>query len=131
VEVLRIGFVGTRTPHVDATATFFGDVFGLEVVREDSAWSILRLPTGRHDFFEVYGSDFDDARLAPPDETLFVAFTVRDLEAARNEILATGAEVGEVVWANEAFGDTDLEGFGWCFFRAPDHRTYVIQQVPD
>lgn len=131
LKISRIGFVGTRTPHVEATTSFFGGVLGMDVVRADPSWSILRLPTGRFDFLEVYGPEFDDERLAPSDESLFVAFTVEDLEDARREIVASGVEVGDVVWATEAFGDPDLEGFGWFFFRAPDGRTYVIQQVPD
>ena len=130
VKVLRVGFVGTRTSNVEATTAFFGGVLGLERVRDDPSWSILRLP-GRFDFFEVYGSEFDDERLAPSGEPLFVAFTVENLEDARKEIAATGVEVGDVVWADEAFGDPDLEGFGWFFFRAPDGRTYVVQQVPE
>lgn len=131
MEVLRVGFVGTRTSSVEATTSFFADVMGLEVVRDDPSWSILRLPTGPFDLFEVYGTDFDDERLAPSDESLFVAFTVADLEEARREISAAGVDVGDVVWAADAFNDPDLEGYGWFFFRAPDRRTYVIQQVPE
>jgi catechol 2,3-dioxygenase-like lactoylglutathione lyase family enzyme len=131
LKILRVGFVGTRTSKVEETTSFFGDVLGLDVVRADPSWSILQLPTGRFDFFEVYGSEFDDERLAPSDESLFVAFTVEDLEDARREIVEAGAEAGDVVWAKEAFDDPDLEGYGWFFFRAPDERTYVIQQVPE
>ncbi len=131
MKILRVGFVGTRTSKVEETTSFFGDVLGLDVVRADPSWSILQLPTGRFDFFEVYGPEFDDERLAPSDESLFVAFTVEDLEDARREIVEAGAEAGDVVWAKEAFDDPDLEGYGWFFFRAPDERTYVIQQVPE
>lgn len=131
MEVLRVGFVGTRTSKVEATTSFFADVMGLDVVRDDPSWSILRLPTGPFDLFEVYGTDFDDERLAPSDEWLFVAFTVSNLDEACREISAAGVDVGDVVWAAEAFNDPDLEGYGWFFFRAPDGRTYVIQQVPE
>lgn len=131
LEVLRVGFVGTRTSNVEVTAAFFRDLFGLEMVRDHPAWSILRLPTGRFDLLEVYGSDFDDGRLAPPDQPLFVAFTVTDLHEARQEITAAGHEAGDVVWASEAFGDPDLTGYAWFFFRAPDERIYVVQQVPE
>lgn len=131
MRILRVGFVGSRTSRVEETTAFFGDVLGLDVLRADPSWSILRLPTGPHDFFEVYGPEFDDERLAPPDESLFVAFTVENLDDARREITASGTDVSDVVWAKEAFDDPDLEGYGWFFFRAPDGRTYVIQQVPD
>lgn len=131
MKVLRVGFVGIRTPNVEATAAFFRDLFGLEMVRDDPAWSILRLPTGHLDLLEVYASGFADERLAPPDQPLFVAFTVTDLLEARAEIMAAGHQVGDVVWASEAFGDPNSAGFGWFFFRAPDNLTYVIQQVPE
>jgi catechol 2,3-dioxygenase-like lactoylglutathione lyase family enzyme len=131
VDVLRVGFVGVRTPHAEATATFFRDLFGLEALKDDPTWSILRLPTGRFDFFEVYGAQFDDERLAPPDQPIFVAFTVADLRDAHREITAAGRLVGDIVWADEAFGDPDLTGYGWFFFRAPDDLTYVVQQVPE
>lgn len=131
MEVLRVGFVGTRASDVNATASFFGEVLGLELIQDDPSWSILRLPTGPFDLFEVYGSEFDNERLAPADESLFVAFTVQSLEEARDEIMATGVEVGDVVWASEAFDNPDLDGYGWFFFRAPDNHVYVIQQVPE
>lgn len=131
MEVLRVGFVGTRTSNVTETAYFFRDLFGLDVIQDDSAWSILRLPTGRLDLFEIYASEFDDDRLAPPQQPLFVSFVVTDLQEAREEIKAAGHDVGEVVWASEAFGDSELAGFGWFFFRAPDELTYVVQQIPE
>jgi PPOX class probable F420-dependent enzyme len=79
----------------------------------------------------VYAPGFDDERIAPSTEPFFVAFTVEDVEEARSEIAAAGAGVGAVVWAKEAFGNPDLEDYGWFFVRAPDNRTYVIQQVPE
>ena len=68
---MRVGFAGTRT--------------------RDS----------RFDVFEILGSEFDDERLTPPAEPLFIAFTVEDLEGARRQIVATGVEVGDVVRAHE------------------------------
>ena len=130
VNVLRVGFVGTRTSNVEATASFFRDVLNLGVVRDDPAWSILQLPTGRFDYLEVYGSEFDDERLAPADASLFVAFVVDDLKGARGEVMAAGVEASEVVWAAEAFDNPDFEGYGWFFLRGPDGNTYVVQQVP-
>jgi hypothetical protein len=67
----------------------------------------------------------------PRNQPLFVAFTVTDLDEAHREVMATGCEIGDVIWADEAFGDPELSGFGWFFFKAPDGLTYVIQQVPD
>jgi hypothetical protein len=75
VRVRRIGFVGTRAAEAPATAAFFRDVLGQEALRSDPDWSILKLPTGGFDFVEVYGSAFDDERLAPPGVGLFVQQT--------------------------------------------------------
>jgi hypothetical protein len=66
VRVRRIGFVGTRAAEAPATAAFFRDVLGLEAIRSDPDWSILKLPPGGFDFVEVYGPAFADGRLAPP-----------------------------------------------------------------
>lgn len=131
MEVLRVGFVGLRTPNVEATTSFFRDLFGLGVVKDDPAWSILQLPTGPFDFFEVYGSAFDDERFAPPEQPLFVAFTVTDLREAHTEIVAAGYQAGDVIWASEAFDSPELTGYGWFFFQAPDGLTYVVQQAPE
>ena len=131
MEVRRVGFVGARTPNVEATAGFFRDLLGLEMVRDDPAWSILRLPTGPYDLLEVYGSAFDDERLAPPDQPLFVSFIVDDLLEAHDEISAAGHEIGDVVWASDVFEDPGMAGFGWFFFRAPDDLFYLVQQVPE
>ena len=131
MKVLRVGFVGARTANVEATASFFRDVLGLDMVRDDPAWSILQLPTGPLDLLEVYGEDFDDERLAPPDQPLFVSFVVTDLLEARAEIAAKGHEVGDVVWASDVFGDPSMTGFGWFFVRAPDDLAYIVQQMPE
>jgi catechol 2,3-dioxygenase-like lactoylglutathione lyase family enzyme len=56
MRVRRIGFVGTRAEDVPATEAFFRDVLGLETLRSDPDWSILKLPTGSLDLAEVYGA---------------------------------------------------------------------------
>jgi catechol 2,3-dioxygenase-like lactoylglutathione lyase family enzyme len=130
VKVQRVGFVGIRTPAVTETTAFFRDVLGLTVARDDDEWGIAQLPTGPFDMMEVYGPEFRDQRLAPEDASVFVGFIVEDVVEARQEILLAGADAGDIVWAAEAFGDEEYEGFGWFFFRAPDGRQYVIEQVP-
>jgi catechol 2,3-dioxygenase-like lactoylglutathione lyase family enzyme len=131
VDVLRVGFVGIRTEAARATTAFFRDVLGLEIRRDDDQWGIAQLPTGDFDFVEVYGPDFHDERLAADDASVFVGFVVDDVVQAREEILRAGAEASEIVWAAEAFGSHVYDGFAWFFFRAPDGRSYVIQQVPE
>lgn len=131
MEVLRVGFVGIRTSKSEETAVFFRDVIGLDMTRLDPSWSVLGLPTARFDLLEVYGSDFDHARIAPADQPLFLGFIVADLVAAHTELTAGGHPVGEIVWADEAFGNPEYAGFGWFFFQAPDGHAYAVQQAPD
>lgn len=107
----------------------FRDLLGLEIRRNDPGWSILQLPTGRFDFVEVYGAGFDDQRLAPADVPLFVAFIVDDVESAHAEARAYGAQVGDIVWPEELFGNAAYAGLGWFFLHAPDGNVYVIQQA--
>jgi catechol 2,3-dioxygenase-like lactoylglutathione lyase family enzyme len=130
MKVRRVGFVGTRTANVRATEAFFRDVLGLDSRRSDPDWAILQLPTGLFDFVEVYGPGFEDERLAPSEAGLFVAFVVEDLEAAHSEIRAAGFEVGELVWAEDAFAQSAFKGVGWFFVRAPDGNLYCIEQAP-
>ena len=106
MQVRRIGFVGTRAADVPATEAFFRDVLGLETIRRDADWSILKLPTGGFDFFEVYGTAFADVQ-------------------------AAGFEPGEIVWAEQAFEEPAYAGYGWFFVHAPDGNVYCIQQTSD
>ena len=128
MTIRRVGFVGSRTNDVRAMASFFGDVLGLESVRNDPDWAILQLPTGTFDFVEIYGSAFNDERLAPADAKLFVAFIVDDLEAAHTQAKSCGAEPSDIVLAREVFDQPAYGTLGWFFLRAPDGNVYVIQQ---
>lgn len=131
MKVRRIGFLGTRTASFGETSAFFQDVLGLEVSHREPDWSVFRLESGPFDLVEVYGPAKRDERLFPvnDDGALMAGFIVDDVVAARDEAIAAGAEVlGDIVWAEETFGDPALEGFGWFFLRAPDRNVYAIQQ---
>jgi catechol 2,3-dioxygenase-like lactoylglutathione lyase family enzyme len=106
VRVRRTGFVGTRAEDVPATEAFFRNVLGLESLRSDPDWSLLKLPTGSLDLAEVYGAAFDDDRLAPPGVRLFAGFVVDDLDAAHEEMQAAELAPGAIVLAEEAFHDS-------------------------
>jgi catechol 2,3-dioxygenase-like lactoylglutathione lyase family enzyme len=131
VNVLRVGFVGTRTGDVEATTSFFSDVLGLDVVKDEPQWSIFQLPTSRFDFVEIYGSSFDDKRLAPADVSSFIGFVVDDVVSAHAEVTAAGHEATDVVWASEAFDNPSFQEYGWFFVSAPDGNVYGIQQAPE
>jgi catechol 2,3-dioxygenase-like lactoylglutathione lyase family enzyme len=132
MRVLRVGYVGVRTEHIDETTAFFRDVLGLEPAGQSETVTFSLLPTGPRDFVEIYSPDHDDERMIPNGVDFVIAFVVDDLDQALAEIEAAGLElVGDVVWAAEAFGNAAFEGFGWFFVRAPDGHVYVIEQVPD
>lgn len=133
MKVRRIGFLGVRTDRVDETTAFFRDVVGLPAAATEESRTVTRLPTGRLDFVEIFSSDFHDERLIPPEATgVFVAIFVDDLEEARRDCTAAGVEIlGEIIWAEDAFGNPDYAGVGWFFVRAPDGNVYAFQHVPD
>lgn len=130
VHIRRISFVGARTERFEAMADFARDVLGLAPRYRDDGWAVFQLESGDRDFFEVYRPGHYDERLMPPEAGgLMISFEVDDLEAARAELIAAGAEiVADILWAAEAFGDPQYEGFGWFFFRAPDGIIYAMQQ---
>jgi hypothetical protein len=58
-----------------------------------------------------------------------LASPLDDIIGARQELEAAEVELlGDLVWANELFENTSMEGFGWFFFRGPDGNVYVMQQ---
>ncbi len=131
MNVERICFLGTRTGNFEATAAFFRDILGLTNAHAEPGWSIFQLPSGRSDYVEVFGPENDNASLFPAEvsEGIVVAFAVDDIVAAREELAAAEVDlIGEIVWANELFGNPSLEGYGWLFFRGPDRNIYALQQ---
>lgn len=130
MNIRRICFVGARTENFDAMTGFVRDVLGLTSAHQEGGWAVFRLESGDRDFLEVYRPGEYDERLLPAAASgPTVAFAVDDLLAARAELVAAGTEiVADVVWAAEAFGDPQLDGYGWLFFRAPDGNVYAIQQ---
>jgi len=130
LHIRRISFVGTRTEHLEAMADFARDVLGLTPGHRDDGWAVFQLESGDRDLLEVYRPGQYDERLLPADAGgVTIAFGVDDLIGARAELIAAEIEiVADTVWAAEAFGSPQLEGFGWLFFRGPDGNIYALQQ---
>lgn len=125
MNILRIGFLGTRTTNFQQTADFFQDILGLQIAWTKPDWTGFRLPTGKYDFVEIFGPTKQDPNLYPDSATgLIIAFIVDDVVGAHTEIAATGIELlGDVIWV--------ADGFGWFFLRAPDGNIYCIEQTPE
>jgi catechol 2,3-dioxygenase-like lactoylglutathione lyase family enzyme len=125
MNVLRIGFLGTRTTNFQQTADFFQDILGLQAAWTKPDWTGFKLPTGENDFVEIFGPAQQNPNLYPDSATgIIVAFIVDDVLDAHAEIAATNIELlSEVIWV--------ADGFGWFFLRAPDGNVYCIEQVPE
>ena len=130
MRIKRVSFLGVRTDEFVAMTAFVRDVLGLQPGHRDDGWAVFQLESGDRDLVEVYRPGGYDERLLPALATgPTVAFAVDDLLAARDELVTAGIEiVADAVWADEAFGDPEYEGFGWLFFRAPDGNVYALQQ---
>ena len=131
MNVQRICFLGTRTGNFEETAAFFRDVLGLDNAHAEPGWSVFRLPSGKRDFVEVFGTENQHASLSPTaaGDAVVVAFAVDDIVGAREELAGAGVElIGDLVWAADLFDDPAMEGFGWFFFHGPDGSVYVMQQ---
>jgi catechol 2,3-dioxygenase-like lactoylglutathione lyase family enzyme len=128
VRVLRIAWLGTRTDRFEETTAFFRDVLGLPLVRRRTGFAALGLPSGERDLVEVFGpdaprTDFEAQHyLAGP----VAGFLVDDLEGARAELAAAGAELpDQITWLKSR------PGHGWFHFRAPDGNLYQMLQDRD
>jgi catechol 2,3-dioxygenase-like lactoylglutathione lyase family enzyme len=131
VNVTRVSFVGTRTEDFEATVALFREVLGLEQAFSTPGWSGFHLPSGERDLLEVFGRSDIDRRVVPEEfgNRVLVAFAVDDVVSAREELSAAGVElIGDLVWATDVTGNALDQGWGWCFFRAPDGNIYIIQQ---
>ena len=131
MNVLRVSFVGTRTTDFDATMGLFRDVLGMEPAFAHPGWAGFQLPSGERDLLEVFGRPDMDRRVVPSEfeSGVLIALAVDDVAAAREELAAAGIElIGDLVWATDLTGNAAEEGWGWCFFRAPDGNVYVLQQ---
>jgi catechol 2,3-dioxygenase-like lactoylglutathione lyase family enzyme len=121
VHVRRLAWLGTRTPNVDETTSFFRDVLGLELQYEEPGFAMLRLPDADRDFVEVFGVDDRDWSFYTTGPV--VGLLVDDITQARAELDAAGIElIGEIQWL------ASMEGYGWFHFRGPDGNVYAMLQ---
>ena len=125
MNILRIGFLGTRTTNFQQMADFFQGILGLQSAWTKPDWTGFKLPSGKNDFVEVFGPSMQDSNFFPDSVTgILVAFIVDDVVGAYAEIVEAGIELlSEIIWVSD--------GFGWFFLRAPDSNLYCIQQVPE
>mgnify|MGYP000343629288 CR=1 FL=1 len=99
MRVRRLSWVGTRTGKFDETLDFFGGVLGLTLVREEPGFAMFSLPSGDHDYVEVFG--LDDPEVPFMTTGPVPGLLVDDVAQARQELEAAGIELLEPIrWLN-------------------------------
>lgn len=131
MNVLRVSFVGVRTPHFESARAMFSDLLGMDSAFSYPGWAGFALPSGPRDLVEVFGPEMTDERVAPAafESGVLIAFAVDDVISARAELAAADVELlGDIVWGRELTGGDESDPWGWFFFRGPDGNIFVIQQ---
>jgi hypothetical protein len=117
VQVLRLCWLGIRSPEYDAMVRLLRDVMGLRVELEEASTTELSLPSG--DRVQVFGPgdayfDFFGRHASGP----VALFEVDDVRSARAELVAAGVEV---------IGDLERDlSWEWLRFRGPDGDLYEL-----
>jgi catechol 2,3-dioxygenase-like lactoylglutathione lyase family enzyme len=115
MEVMGLGWLGTRTRDAEALVDFYSRVLGLRLTHQEPGFWVFTLPDGSN--VEVFGVEYggkDHFDTGP-----VAGFAVRDLTAAVAELRAAGVELlGE-------------PGPTWQHFRGPDGNVYEMVAAPD
>jgi catechol 2,3-dioxygenase-like lactoylglutathione lyase family enzyme len=117
MKVLGLTWLGTRAAEFDVAMQFAERVLGLSRSFEDEGVAGYELPDGST--YEIFAPGVPAG--GHPPEGVVGGFQVDDLAAARAELEAAGAEVGEVRSAG---------GVEWFYFRAPDGNLYELVGSP-
>jgi catechol 2,3-dioxygenase-like lactoylglutathione lyase family enzyme len=115
MDVIGLGWLGTRTSHAQALADFYEKVLGLTLSHHSPGFWVFTLPDGNN--VEVFADGYEGKEHF--DTGPVTGFAVRDLPAAVAELRANGVELlGE-------------PGPTWQHFRGPDGNVYELVAVPD
>ncbi|HEY3096960.1 MAG TPA: VOC family protein [Acidimicrobiia bacterium] len=113
MEVKGLSWMGVRVTDFDGATAFFRRL-GLEHERTEGEMAVFKARNG--DTVEVFGPGDADHRHFTTGPV--VGFEVDDIEAARSEVEAAGAElIGGVGRGG---------GFAWAHFRGPDGIVYEL-----
>lgn len=118
VDAGRVVWIGLVVEDMGAQLRFYTDVVGLDVIEAGETWAHLDLGGGH--LLELLQLSDEP----PADKKGFrPGFQVKDIEAARTELILRGAE---------AIGDIDGgAGLGgrWCSFRDAEGNYFEIKQL--
>jgi catechol 2,3-dioxygenase-like lactoylglutathione lyase family enzyme len=113
MDIVGLGWLGTRTRNAAALAAFYQDVLGLRPTHTEPGFWVFTLPSGYN--VEVFDESY--AGKEHFDTGPVGGFAVRNLAAAVAELRAAGVElVGEA-------------GPTWQHFRGPDGNVYELVEA--
>jgi catechol 2,3-dioxygenase-like lactoylglutathione lyase family enzyme len=119
MEIIKLGWVGTRTERAEPTVAFFRDVLGLRLEPQQRGFWVFKLPDGTR--VEVFGADSPINRHFSTGPV--AGFLVDDVHDAAIELRSAGVEI--------LLGpEVDESGIAWVHFRAPDGNIYELTQDP-
>jgi catechol 2,3-dioxygenase-like lactoylglutathione lyase family enzyme len=121
MELLKIGWLGTRTSKAKEMADLLQTVMGLRLVHADLDMWVFQLPDGSK--VEVFGPRSHNEHFTTGPVP---GFLVDDVASATDELRAVGVPIvsGPTFWPGE-------DDVGWVHFEAPDGRIYEITQGRD
>lgn len=119
MELLKIGWLGTRTDKGAEMADLLQTVLGLRLVHRDLDLWVFQLPDGSK--VEVFGPTSHNEHFTTGPVP---GFLVDDLTSAIEELRAAGVPILSTFLPGE-------DDVGWVHFRAPDGRLYEITQGRD
>jgi predicted enzyme related to lactoylglutathione lyase len=114
----KVVWLGVVVKDMEAQLRFYGDVLGLEVIEAEESWAHLDLGSGHLlELLQLSGEPPADKKGFRP------GFQVKDIEAAREELISRGAKpMDEIEGGAESGGR-------WCSFRDPEGNYFEIKQV--
>ncbi|MGH7691989.1 MAG: VOC family protein [Candidatus Dormibacteria bacterium] len=121
MKVLGVNWVGLRSDDFAACRGFFSEVMGMNVSLERQDFAVFQLPDGGK--LEIFGPQGPASPAQFQDAPVVAGFWVEDIEAARRELVAGGAELLGGVGG-------DPTGYRWQHFRTPEGRVFEISCDP-
>lgn len=119
MKIKSVSWVGLAVDDFAAARSFFSEVMGLPVEAEEADRGVVMLRIGEGQTLEIFGpGTLGHTRTAAP----VIGFEVDDVAAARDELVAGGAEpIGEIGSWN---------GFEWLYFRGPNDHVFAVKKTP-
>jgi predicted enzyme related to lactoylglutathione lyase len=119
IEVIGIGWAGTRTPYFENTLTFFQDVLQIPIKIQFEEFAEFQLPSGDRLGISRANQWVNSTAKGPQFE-----FLVKDIQSAQATLAARGVQfLGEIQRDPNS-------GIAWVQFWGPDGYVYGLTSTP-